>query len=132
MALLQELLDRAPEITALRRDIHAHPELCFEEIRTADLVARQLEGWGIAVHRGLGRTGVVGTIHGRDGGASGRAIGLRADMDALPMQEFNTFEHANRHAGKCMPADMTAMSPCCWLPRSTWPRTATASMARCT
>jgi len=75
MALLQELLDRAPEITALRRDIHAHPELCFEEIRTADLVARQLEGWGIAVHRGLGRTGVVGTIHGRDGGASGRAGG---------------------------------------------------------
>ncbi|KEH11214.1 amidohydrolase [Delftia tsuruhatensis] len=100
MALLQELLDSAPEITALRRDIHAHPELCFEELRTADLVARQLEGWGIAVHRGLGRTGVVGTIHGRDGGASGRAIGLRADMDALPMQEFNTFEHASRHAGK--------------------------------
>ena len=91
---------QAPAMAALRRDIHAHPELCFEEVRTAELVARQLSGWGIAVHRGLGKTGVVGTVHGRDGGASGRAIGLRADMDALPMQEFNTFAHASRHAGK--------------------------------
>ena len=91
---------QAGAMAALRRDIHAHPELCFEELRTADLVARQLAGWGIAVHRGLGKTGVVGTVHGRDGGACGRAIGLRADMDALPMQEFNTFAHASRHAGK--------------------------------
>ncbi len=91
---------QAGAMAALRRDIHAHPELCFEELRTADLVARQLAGWGIAVHQGLGKTGVVGTVHGRDGGACGRAIGLRADMDALPMQEFNTFAHASRHAGK--------------------------------
>ena len=91
---------QAGAMAALRRDIHAHPELCFEEVRTADLVARQLAGWGIAVHRGLGKTGVVGTVHGRDGGACGRAIGLRADMDALPMQEFNTFAHTSRHAGK--------------------------------
>ena len=100
MALLPELQASAPDIAALRRDIHAHPELCFEEIRTSDLVADKLEQWGIATHRGLGATGVVGIIHGRDGGKSGRAIGLRADMDALPMQEFNTFEHASRHAGK--------------------------------
>ena len=100
MALLPELQASAPDIAALRRDIHAHPELCFEEIRTSDLVADKLEQWGIATHRGLGTTGVVGIIHGRDGGKSGRAIGLRADMDALPMQEFNTFEHASRHAGK--------------------------------
>lgn len=100
MALLPELQASAPDIAALRRDIHAHPELCFEEIRTSDLVAAKLEQWGMAIHRGLGKTGVVGIIHGRDGGSSGRAIGLRADMDALPMQEFNTFDHASRHAGK--------------------------------
>ncbi|WP_027016227.1 M20 aminoacylase family protein [Comamonas composti] len=100
MALLKELLEQAPAMTQLRRDIHAHPELCFEEVRTADLVASKLESWGIAVHRGLGRTGVVGSIQGRDGGASGRSIGLRADMDALPMQEANSFAHASRHAGK--------------------------------
>ncbi len=80
MALLPELQASAPDIAALRRDIHAHPELCFEEIRTSDLVAAKLEQWGIAIHRGLGKTGVVGIIHGRDGGSSGRAIGLRADM----------------------------------------------------
>eukprot|EP01041_Mallomonas_annulata_P036495 gene36495-59617_t len=56
--------------------------------------------WGIPVHRGMGTTGVVGIVHGRDGGKSGRAIGLRADMDALPMQEFNTFAHASKHQGK--------------------------------
>ena len=99
-AILDSIARQAPAIAALRRDIHAHPELCFEEVRTADLVAQQLASWGIPVHRGLGKTGVVGTVHGRDGGACGRAIGLRADMDALPMQEFNTFAHTSRHAGK--------------------------------
>ncbi len=99
-ATFDSLALQAPAIAALRRDIHAHPELCFEEVRTADLVAQKLTEWGISVHRGLGKTGVVGTVHGRDGGACGRAIGLRADMDALPMQEFNTFAHASRHAGK--------------------------------
>ena len=99
-ATLDAIAMQAPAIAALRRDIHAHPELCFEEVRTAELVAQQLAGWGIAVHRGLGKTGVVGTVHGRDGGACGRAIGLRADMDALPMQEFNTFAHASQHHGK--------------------------------
>ena len=88
---------QAGAMAALRRDIHAHPELCFEELRTADLVARQLAGWGIAVHQGLGKTGVVGIVK---SGTSSRAIGLRADIDALPMQEFNTFAHASRHAGK--------------------------------
>jgi hippurate hydrolase len=100
MKLIEPILAHAAAISELRRDIHAHPELCFEEVRTADLVAARLAEWGIAVHRGLGTTGVVGVVHGRDGGASGRAIGLRADMDALPMTEFNTFAHASRHAGK--------------------------------
>jgi amidohydrolase len=100
MKLNDAILGQASGMAALRRDIHAHPELCFEEARTADLVAHKLTEWGIPVHRGLGTTGVVGIVHGRDGGACGRAVGLRADMDALPIQEFNTFAHASRHPGK--------------------------------
>ena len=97
MNLIADLISAVPSIAAIRRDIHAHPELCFEEIRTADLVAAKLTEWGIPVHRGMGKTGVVGVIQ---AGTSPRAIGLRADMDALPMQEFNTFAHASQHAGK--------------------------------
>ena len=100
MHTIDAITAQAASIAALRRDIHAHPELSYEEQRTAELVARQLAAWGIAVHRGLGQTGVVGTIVGRDGGASGRAVGLRADMDALPMHESNTFAHASQHPGK--------------------------------
>lgn len=87
------------DMTAWRRDIHAHPELGFEEERTSDLVAAKLAEFGITVHRGLGGTGVVGTLKGL-GTGSGRTIGLRADMDALPMPEANDFDHASRHAGK--------------------------------
>jgi hippurate hydrolase len=94
---VEPILAFQSELEAIRRDIHAHPELCYEEQRTADVVASRLADWGIEVVRGLGVTGVVGIIK---GGTSGRAIGLRADMDALPMQELNTFEHASRHAGK--------------------------------
>ena len=100
MKLIDTLVAQAPEMAQLRRDIHAHPELAFEERRTADLIADRLTEWGIPVHRGLGRTGLVGLIHGRDSGACGRAIGLRADMDALPMTELNRFEHASRHPGR--------------------------------
>ncbi|MEW6478611.1 MAG: M20 aminoacylase family protein [Pseudomonadota bacterium] len=100
MKLIDSILTEAAGIAAIRRDIHAHPELCFEEVRTADVVAARLTDWGIPIRRGLGTTGVVGIVHGRDGGACGRAIGLRADMDALPMTELNTFGHASRHHGK--------------------------------
>ncbi|MBA4256748.1 MAG: amidohydrolase [Polaromonas sp.] len=100
MKLIDDIVAATSGITQVRRDIHAHPELCFQEVRTADLVAAKLTEWGIPIHRGLGTTGVVGTVHGRDGGACGRAIGLRADMDALPMTELNTFAHASTHAGK--------------------------------
>jgi amidohydrolase len=100
MKLIDSILTQAAGIAAVRRDIHAHPELCYEEVRTADVVAGKLAEWGIEARRGMGTTGVVGIVHGRDGGRSGRAIGLRADMDALPMQERNTFEHASQHAGK--------------------------------
>ncbi len=100
MKVIDSIAAAAPAIAAVRRDIHAHPELCFKEERTADVIAAKLTEWGIPIHRGLGTTGVVGIVHGRDGGACGRAVGLRADIDALPMQEFNTFAHASKHAGK--------------------------------
>ena len=100
MNVIDSIVTQAAGIAAVRRDIHAHPELCFEEVRTADVVAQKLTEWGIPIHRGLGKTGVVGIVHGRDGGASGRGIGLRADIDALPMQEFNTFAHASKYQGK--------------------------------
>jgi amidohydrolase len=100
MKIDASILQDAAAITAIRKDIHAHPELCFQEVRTADVVAQQLASWGIALHRGMATTGVIGIIHGRDGGACGRGVGLRADMDALPMQEFNTFAHASTEPGK--------------------------------
>ena len=87
------------ELSALRRDIHAHPELAFEESRTSSLVAEKLAAWGIETHRGLARTGLVGVVKGRSV-ASGRAIGLRADMDCLPMHETNGFAHKSRHEGR--------------------------------
>ena len=97
MQILDSLVTQAASISAVRRDIHAHPELCFQEQRTADVVAAKLTEWGIPIHRGMGTTGVVGIIQ---NGTSQRAIGLRADMDALPMQEFNKFAHASQHPGK--------------------------------
>ena len=100
MNIIDSLAREAAAIAEVRRDIHAHPELCFQEVRTADVIAAQLTEWGIPIHRGLGTTGVVGIVHGRDGGACGRAVGLRADIDALPMQEFNTFAHASKHQGR--------------------------------
>ena len=85
------------ELTEWRRDIHQHPELAFEEERTSDLVAQRLESFGLEVTRGLAKTGVVGTLK---AGGSDRAIGLRADMDALPILEQNTFEHCSKNSGK--------------------------------
>jgi len=97
MKLIDPIIQFHAELQKIRRDIHAHPELCYEEHRTSDVVARQLQEWGIPVIRGLGGTGVVGIIQ---NGSSQRAIGLRADIDALPMQEINTFPHASKHEGK--------------------------------
>jgi amidohydrolase len=87
-----------PDLTAWRRALHAHPELGFEERWTSNFVAEKLSGWGIPIQRSFGGTGVVGTINGRDD--AGGAIGLRADLDALPMQELNEFPHASQHAGR--------------------------------
>ena len=97
MGALPSIEKFAPEMTGWRRDIHAHPELGFQEQRTADLVATQLAAFGIEVHRGVGRTGVVGVLR---AGSSKRTVGLRADMDALPIQEANTFDHRSKHAGR--------------------------------
>jgi amidohydrolase len=97
MSQVTELQVDTRQITALRRDIHAHPELCFQEQRTSDLVAEALLSWGIEIHRGMGTTGVVGILR---NGSSPRAVGLRADMDALPMTEHNRFAHASVYPGK--------------------------------
>ncbi len=98
MQLVEPLLAWHQELTEIRRDLHAHPELGYEEKRTSDIVARLLESWGVTTHRGLAGTGVVGVIEGAAG--EGPAIGLRADMDALPMQEANTFAHASQNPGR--------------------------------
>jgi len=95
--IVERIAERHAELSAWRRDIHAHPELGFEETRTAALVAERLASFGIDVHRGVGRTGVVGVLR---NGSSPRTIGLRADMDALPILEANTFAHRSRHPGR--------------------------------
>src|SRR5579872_1424382 len=97
MPIIPEVLDRLAELTEIRRDIHAHPEIGFEEERTSEIVAAKLAEYGCEVQRGLATTGVVGTIR---RGNSLRAIGLRADMDCLPMQELNQFEHRSQNDGK--------------------------------
>ncbi len=97
MKLIDSLVTQAAGIASIRRDIHAHPELCFQEVRTADVVAAKLTEWGIPIHRGMATTGVIGIIK---NGTSPRAIGLRADMDALPVTELNSFAHKSTHQGK--------------------------------
>jgi amidohydrolase len=97
MPVLPRALEIQGEITAIRRDIHAHPELAYEETRTSDIVAAKLQEWGLEVTRGLGKTGLVGTLR---KGNSVKAIGLRADMDCLPMDERNDFEHRSQNPGR--------------------------------
>jgi amidohydrolase len=97
MQLIDEIVSQAAELTDIRRDIHAHPEIGFRERRTAALVADRLRAWGAdEVATGLGGTGVVGVIHGR---GPGRIIGLRADMDALPMEEQTNLDWRSTQAG---------------------------------
>jgi amidohydrolase len=97
MPVIPEIIAYKDELTEWRRDIHAHPELCYQENRTSDLVAKRLESFGIEVTRGIARTGLVGTLK---AGTSNRAIGLRADMDALALHEKNEFAHRSRHDGR--------------------------------
>jgi len=99
MTPIEFLRAQHAELTALRRDLHAHPELGFEEHRTAEVVTRELSARGIEYHAGVGKTGVVGVVRG-ERNDSGRSIGLRADMDALPMHEENSFAHVSRFKGR--------------------------------
>ena len=96
MRVIPEIRAFEAELVAWRRDLHAHPELAYREHRTAGLVAERLRDWGIDVERGLAETGVVGTL----ARGEGPTIGLRADMDALPMEETNTFVHRSQHSGR--------------------------------
>ncbi len=96
-AVLPEIAESLPEMLALRHKIHAHPELAYEEFATSDLVCAQLEAWGYAIHRGLGGTGVVATLK---KGKGGKSIGVRADMDALPIHETTGLPYASKLAGK--------------------------------
>jgi len=97
MPLISGIEAATDTMTGWRRDLHAHPELGFQELRTSDFVAAQLQSFGIEVHRGIGKTGVVGVLR---RGSSSRNVGLRADMDALPIQEANAFAHRSRHDGR--------------------------------
>jgi hippurate hydrolase len=97
MPIVNRIAEFQADMTAWRRQIHAHPETAFEEKQTADLVADRLKSFGIEIHRGMAKTGVVGVLK---SGTSRRAIGLRADMDALNMHELNGFAHASKHKGK--------------------------------
>jgi amidohydrolase len=97
MNLLEPIIQFQSDLQKIRRDLHAYPELSYEEIRTSDVVSAKLQEWGIPVIKGLGLTGIVGIIK---NGASDRGVGLRADMDALPMEELNVFAHTSVHPGK--------------------------------
>ena len=96
MPIINRVADFHEQMQEWRHDIHAHPELAFEEDRTSDIVALELKAFGIEVHRGLGKTGVVGVLN----NGKGPSIGLRADMDALPIHEANDFDHRSKNDGK--------------------------------
>ena len=98
MPVINSIAQLQDDMTAWRRDLHAHPETAFEEQRTSDIVAEKLSSWGVEVHRGLAKTGVVGVLRGQ--GEGSRAIGLRADMDALHIHELNDFAHRSKNEGK--------------------------------
>jgi amidohydrolase len=103
MKTLEEIERVHAELIAFRRDIHAHPEIAFEEVRTSGKVAERLRSFGIEVHTGLGKTGLVGVLHGKlapKAGQRAKTIGIRADMDALPMPELNRFAHASQNPGR--------------------------------
>src|ERR1700732_4069567 len=97
MPVINRIATFHKDMTAWRHDIHSHPETAFEEVRTADVVAEKLKSFGLEVHRGLAKTGVVGVLR---SGTSKRAIGLRADMDALDVHETNSFDHKSTIPGK--------------------------------
>ncbi len=101
MELIAEIQDKKGEMASWRQHLHQFPEAAYEEVKTSDFVAEKLESFGIEVDRGLGKTGVVGVIHGQDcGDGTSPSIGLRADMDALPMEEQTNLAYASRHPNR--------------------------------
>ena len=98
MPTIAKIADYAEEMTAIRRDLHENPEIGFEEKRTSGIVAEKLKSWGIEVHTGIGKTGVIGVLEGKSNG--GRTVGLRADMDALPMDEETNLTYRSKTPGR--------------------------------
>src|ERR1700712_3690957 len=96
MPVINRIAEFSGDMTEWRRDLHAHPDPGFKEFRTSDVVAEKLQSWGIEVTRGIAGTGLVGTLR---AGTSARSIGIRADMDALEMDEANDFAHASLNPG---------------------------------
>jgi len=129
MKLIDSIVAGAPDIAAIRRDLHAHPELCFQEVRTADVVAAKLSEWGIPVHRGLGTTGVVGVVR-RPARRAAPSACVRTWM-RCPCRSTTRLRTPAATPARCTPAATTATPRCCWLRPATWRSTA-ISMARCT
>lgn len=126
--VIPEIKATEDEMISIRHYLHANPELSLEEFNTSELVAGKLAEWGYQVTRGLGKTGVVGSL---SKGDSPRTIGLRADMDALPIHETTDLPRPVRYLEKCTPAAMTAIPPFCWRRRNTSPRRPASLTARC-
>ena len=110
MAVINSIADREQEMKTWRHLLHQHPETSYEEVWTSDFIAEKLQSFGVEIHRGMGKTGIVGVLHGS--GQRTAAIGLRAVMDALPMQEKNEFAHASNRPGECMLVVMMGIAPC--------------------
>src|SRR5690242_12870535 len=100
--LKSEIAARIPDLVALRRDLHEHPELAFEEVRTSGIVEQRLRALGLEVQAGVAKTGVVALLHGQSSGseAEARTIALRADIDALPIHELNEIDYRSQNPGK--------------------------------
>ena len=98
MAVINSIADREQEMKAWRHLLHQHPETSYEEVWTSDFIAEKLQSFGIEIHRGMGKTGIVGVLRGSGKGTA--AIGLRADMDALPVSEMNNFSYKSKIENK--------------------------------
>jgi metal-dependent amidase/aminoacylase/carboxypeptidase family protein len=121
MPIRNRFAELLPEITEWRQHLHRNPEILYDVHETAAFVADKLREFGVdEVVEGIGRTGVVGVIRGK--GAGTKTVGLRADMDALPIHEETGLDYASETPGKCTPAAMTVIPRCCSAPRNTLPR----------
>ena len=130
MPIVNRIAALSDEMAAWRHDFHENPELLYEVHRTAGIVADRLREFGCdEVVTGIGRTGVVGVIRGRKS-TSGKTIGLRADMDALPILETRASPTPPRSPARCMPAAMTATPRCCWALPNISPRRAISTAPR--